>query len=175
MEKACSIRGGISYIRINGKFTAFLQVRSILLLSYETARLCAFHLLPVTPRYAERIFERFTLFSIKWVHLITIYIIANCENKIEKCIYSWMVKNVDFKKWKNKRLKATQIHDKNNWDSVWAVNLIWLIYSLYQKFMQNERNFYNSPHVIVPLKTTEVEKINNFSLMLYLSSRMLSF
>ena len=32
------------------------------------------------------------------------------------------------------------------------------LYSLFQKFIENERNFYNSPHVIIVLlKTAEVE------------------
>ena len=32
----------------------------------------------------------------------------------------------------------------------------------YQKCIQNERNFYNGPLVIVPLKTAQVSKINNY-------------
>ena len=31
-------------------------------------------------------------------------------------------------------------------------------YSLFQKFIQNEQNVCNNPHVILPLKTTEVAK-----------------
>ena len=52
---------------------------------------------------------------------------------------------------------------KKGWSRKYKEN-----YSLYQKFIQDGRNLYNSPHVIVPLKTTEVEQINN-------STRMISF
>ena len=38
--------------------------------------------------------------------------------------------------------------------------------SLYQKFIQNERNIYNSLQIIVPFKITEIEKINNFPFIL---------